>query len=142
MSMCTIPFHACRLANQINNRAAQEVAVHDILMLPQRVLTRTGRGPGDGKRLSRPVRARCNAHSEQLRRRYDSCPPPRDHHVQLGDVVDTAPLVHRAEGAAPSASSSPCPDGEAAAVLSVVADALVGLTDSVRRGGDEGRGDE
>ena len=132
--MCTTPFNAYRLASQGNDRAAQDVAVQDILMLPQRVLTRTGRGPGDGKRFSRTVRARCNAHSEQLRRRYDTGPPPRDHHVQLDDVVDTAPLVHRAEVAAPAASSSPCPDGEAA-MLSDEAD----VCDSDEFGGDHVR---
>ena len=59
VTMCTLPFNAYRLASQRTDRAAQNQAVEDILMLPQRVLTRTSRGGGDGKRLTRTIRARC-----------------------------------------------------------------------------------
>ena len=64
---------AYRLASPSNNRAAQNQAVEDILRLPQRdiVLTRTGRGQGDHKRLSRVMRDRCRTHGEELRKRYD-----------------------------------------------------------------------
>ena len=135
VAMCTIPFNAYRLASQGNDRAAQDVAVQDILMLPQRVLTRMGRGPGDGRRLNRVVRARCFSHSQLLRKRYDR-QPPQDDHVRLDEIVETAPLVHRvaeepsaAEASAgmsgavagvqqpataPVSGSAPCPPGESA----------------------------
>jgi hypothetical protein len=94
-SMCAIPFNAYRLASQGNDRAGQRQALEDILMLPQRVLTRTGRGPGDHRRLNRVMRARCNTQGELLRARYD-CQPARDHNVQLSRATETGPLVHRA----------------------------------------------
>ena len=81
VAMCTVPLNAYGLASQSGNRAAQAQAVEDVLMLPQRVLTRTSRGPGDHKRLDRVVRARCRAVGKQLRSRYD-CQPARDHGVK------------------------------------------------------------
>ena len=75
--MCTIPFNAYRLASERNDRAGQNQAVEDILMLPQRVLTRTSRGGGDSKRLNRTIRARCRLRGEELRSRYDCQPPAR-----------------------------------------------------------------
>jgi hypothetical protein len=117
ISMCTIPFNAYRLASQSDNRAAQNSAVQDILMLPQRVLGRTGRGPGDGRRLNRTVRARCYTHSQQLRQRYD-CQPPRDHHVQLDLAVHTdppppspAPPLLAAPASSPDEESAASGDG-------------------------------
>ena len=92
VSMCCIPFNAYRLASQSNNRTAQDQAVEDILMLPQRVLTRTGRGPGDHQRLNRVMRARCRSQGELLRQKYE-CQPARDHNVQLNETARTAPLV-------------------------------------------------
>ena len=62
-------------------------------MLPQRVLTRTSRGGGNGRRLTATVRARCRDVGEELRRHY-SCPIPRDNNVQL--TVAAVPLVHQA----------------------------------------------
>jgi hypothetical protein len=94
-TMCTIPFNAYRLASERDDRAGQNQAVEDILMLPQRVLTRTSRGGGDRKRLNRTIRARCRMRGEELRSRYD-CQPPRERNVQLEQVGDTAPLLHRA----------------------------------------------
>ena len=91
VSMCTLPFNAYRLASQSGNSAAQTQAVEDVLMLPQRVLTRTGRGPGDHKRLNRIIRARCRTQSEQLRRRH-GCQPAYDHNVRLNERVETAHL--------------------------------------------------
>jgi hypothetical protein len=73
--------------------------VEDILMLPQRVLTRTSRGGGDHKRLNRTIRARCRLQGEELRSRCD-CQPPRERNVQLEQMGETAPLVHRAADAA------------------------------------------
>ena len=102
VAMCTLPFNAYRLASQRNDRAAQNQAVEDILMLPQRVLTRTSRGGGDGKRLTRTIRARCRARGEELRRKYQ-CMPPRDDTAQLRGKGETEPLVHRAAAAEPPA---------------------------------------
>ena len=102
VAMCTLPFNAYRLASQRNDRAAQNQAVEDILMLPQRVLTRTSRGGGDGKRLTRTIRARCRARGEELRRKYQ-CMPPRDDTAQLRGKGETEPLVHRAAAAEPLA---------------------------------------
>jgi hypothetical protein len=99
VSMCTLPFNAYRLASERNDRAGQNQAVEDILMLPQRVLTRTSRGEGDRKRLNRTIRARCLLQREELRSRYN-CQPPRERNVQLQQIGDTAPLVHRAAHAA------------------------------------------
>ena len=87
----TVPWNAYRIASQAGDRNAQRQAVEDLLMLPQRVLTRTKRGGGDGRRLTATVRARCRAVGEELRRHY-RCPIPRDDTVRLS--VATAPLAH------------------------------------------------
>ena len=92
VSMCIIPFNAYRLASQSSDRAAQDQAVEDILMLPQRVLTRTGRGPGDHRRLNRVMRARCQTQGERLRQRYDS-QPARDRNVQLNKTAGDGPTA-------------------------------------------------
>ena len=89
----TLPWNAYRLASQKGDRDAQRQAVEDLLMLPQRVLTRTNRGGGNGRRLNATVRARCRDVGEELRRHY-SCPIPRDKNVQL--TVAAVPLVHQA----------------------------------------------
>ena len=72
-------------------------------MLPQRVLTRTKRGGGDGRRLTATVRARCRAVGEELRRHY-RCPIPRDDTVRLS--VATAPLAHVASAAQSSTADT------------------------------------
>ena len=99
----TLPWNAYRLASQAGDRNAQRQAVEDLLMLPQRVLTRTSRGGGDGRRLTATVRARCRDVGEELRRYY-SCPIPRDTNVQL--TVTAVPLVHQASAADTESDSS------------------------------------
>ena len=120
VAMCTLPFNAYRLASQRNDRAAQNQAVEDILMLPQRVLTRTSRGGGDGKRLTRTIRARCRARGEELRRKYQ-CMPPRDDSAQLRGQGETVPLVHRAAAeeplAHPTAQAEPSAAQDVAAAV-------------------------
>ena len=91
-----------RMASQAGDRNAQRQAVEDVLLLPQRVLTRTSRGGGDGRRLTATVRARCRAVGEELRRIYP-CPIARDDTVQL--TVATVPLVHQASAAAADTES-------------------------------------
>jgi len=80
-----VAWNAYRVASQGDDRAAQARALEDILMLPQRVLTRTSRGAGDGQRLTSKIRARCRDVGADLRERY-GCMPPRDNNVQL-DIV-------------------------------------------------------
>ena len=87
------PWNAYRVASQGSDRAAQAQALEDLLMLPQRILTRTGRGAGDGRRLTSTIKERCRDVGAELRRRYDSM-PPRDSNVQLGIV--TKQLSHPA----------------------------------------------
>ena len=111
VAMCTIPFNAYRLASQRDDRAAQEQAVQDILLLPQQVLTRTGRGPGEGRRLHQTVRARCRTFSEQLRKRYD-CQLPRDHNVQLDLAAHTAPPPPPSTAPPAAAATAPAPSSE------------------------------
>ena len=92
----TVPWNAYRLASQNRDRNAKNQAVEDMLMLPQRVLTRMKRGGADGSRLTRTIRARCRDVGEELRRHYP-CPIPREESVQL--TVTTVPLVHQASAA-------------------------------------------
>jgi hypothetical protein len=95
--MCSTVFNAYRVASQDGNRQRQTQAIVDLMMLPQKVLTKLGRGgTGAGKRLVRTVKARCRDAGQQLRRRYD-CTDPVDHNVQL--TVETAPLVQSANRA-------------------------------------------
>jgi hypothetical protein len=90
VAICTLVLNAYRVASQAGDRRAQQQAIEDILMLPQRVLTRTSRG-GDPRRLTSTIRARSKA--VELRLRYRSL-PACDHHIEL--TVNTKPLLHRA----------------------------------------------
>ena len=103
VALNTVPWNAYRLASQAGDRTAQRQAVEDLLMLPQRVLTRTRRGGGDGRRLTATVRARCRAVGEELRRHYP-CPLPREESVQLG--VAAVPLAHRPPAEEPSVADT------------------------------------
>ncbi|MGB9152076.1 MAG: hypothetical protein WCD70_03205, partial [Alphaproteobacteria bacterium] len=100
VAICTLVLNAYRVASQSGDRAAQQHAVEDLLMLPQRVLTRTSRG-GDPRRLTSTIRARCKG--MELRMRYRSM-PPRDDNIEL--TVSTAALMHRTEAAVPDSSAA------------------------------------
>ncbi|MDB5910672.1 MAG: uncharacterized protein JWP34_4786, partial [Massilia sp.] len=102
IGMCTLVLNAYRIASQGGNRNAQDQAIEDLLMLPQRVLTRTNRGGGDGRRLTHIIRARCRDRGAELRARYQ-CMPAKDHSMQL--TVTTTPLLH--QPAPPRAESNP-----------------------------------
>ena len=92
IGMCTLVLNAYRIASQGGDRDAQDQALEDLLMLPQRVLTRTNRGGGDGRRLTQIIKARCRDNGAKLRARYH-CMPAKDHSLQL--TVTTTPLLHQ-----------------------------------------------
>ena len=91
VAICTLVLSAYRVASQASDRRAQEQAVEDILMLPQRVLTRTSRG-GDPRRLTSTIRARCKGVEWRMRERGIST---HDHCVTLGVSIES--LLHRSE---------------------------------------------
>ena len=76
-----------RVASQGNNRARQAQALEDILMLPQRTLTRTSRGAGDGQRLTSIIKGRCRDLGIAIRQQY-GCMPVRDNNVKLDLVTE------------------------------------------------------
>jgi hypothetical protein len=92
IGMCSLVFNAYRVASQDGNRQRQTQAIVDLLMLPQRVLTKLSRaGAGNGKRITRTVKARCHSVGEQLRQQW-GCRDPVDHNVKL--TVTTMPLIN------------------------------------------------
>lgn len=88
VAICTLVLNTYRVASQAGDKAGQQQALEDLLMLPQRVLTRTSRG-GDPRRLTSTIRARCKG--VELRMRY-GCIQARDDNVKL--TVSTAALLH------------------------------------------------
>ena len=76
-----------RVASQGNNRARQAQALEDILMLPQRTLTRTSRGAGDGQRLTSIIKGRCRDLGIAIRQQY-GCMPVRDNNVKLDLITE------------------------------------------------------
>ena len=92
VGMCCAVFNAYRVASQNGDSQRQLQAIIDLLMLPQKVLTKLARAGVTGReRLVRVVKARCRDVGQQLRRRYD-CTDPADRNVQL--TVETGTLVH------------------------------------------------
>ena len=75
-----------RVSSQGNDRAAQAQTVEDLLMLPQRILTRTSRGAGDGRSLTSIVNGRCRDVGLELRLQW-GCLFVRDNNVQLDCVT-------------------------------------------------------
>jgi hypothetical protein len=93
VGICNLVFNQYRIASQDGNREAQTQALVDLLMLPQRVLTKTKRGGASHHgRLIATVKARCRDVGEEIRQRYQ-CRDPIDYNVQL--TVTTTPLVHQ-----------------------------------------------
>lgn len=93
VGICSLVFNQYRIASQDADRAAQTQALVDLLMLPQRVLTKTKRGGASHRgRLIATVKARCRDVGEEIRQRYQ-CRDPIDHNVKL--TVTTTPVVHQ-----------------------------------------------
>jgi hypothetical protein len=93
VGMCSLAFNAYRVASERRDRARQTQALIDLLLLPQRTLTRLPRGEGSTRaagRLVRTVKARCRDIGAELRHRT-GCVDPPDRTAQLS--VHTAPLI-------------------------------------------------
>ena len=99
VGMCSLAFNAYRVASEKGDRARQTQAVIDLLMLPQRTLTRLPRGAGSKRAARRQVntiKARCRDVGAELRR-CTGCVDPPDRTVQL--TVHSAPLITPATAA-------------------------------------------
>ena len=103
--MNTPVWHAYRMASQNNDREAQARVVEDILLLPQRILTRSERGGGNGRRLTSIIRARCRDVGAELRHRY-GCVPDRVDNAELGIVTKPLTLAVRRQGQKPNLSTA------------------------------------
>ena len=113
VGMCSTAFNAYRVASEKGDSARQTQALIDILMLPQRTLTKLPRGAGSKRaagRLVNTIKARCRDVGAELRRRT-GCVDPPDRTMQL--TVHTAPLVTAA-----TAATGHCTAAAAAAVSS------------------------
>jgi hypothetical protein len=110
VGMCSAAFNAYRVASERRDSARQTQAVIDLLMLPQRTLTKLPRGAGSKRaagRLASIIRARCRDVGAELWR-HTGCVDPPDRTVQLS--VHTAPLV--TQPAAPVADNASVADTE------------------------------
>jgi hypothetical protein len=91
IGMNSLVWNSYRIASQDGDSARQAQAVLDLLMLPQRVLTKLDRtGRDAGKRIVRTVAARLRSAGAELRARYN-CRDPPNRNVELG--VTTATLI-------------------------------------------------
>jgi hypothetical protein len=93
VGMCSSALNAYRVASEKGDSARQTQALIDILMLPQRTLTKLPRGGGSKRAASRlvnTIKARCWNVGAELRRRT-GCVDPPDRTAQL--TVHTAPLL-------------------------------------------------
>jgi hypothetical protein len=118
VGMCSSAFNAYRVASERGDSARQTQALIDILMLPQRTLTKLPRGGGKraAGRLVRTIKARCRDVGAELRRRT-GCVDPPDRTVQL--TVHTAALITAPSAAVAERSEA---DAAAAALSPSVAD--------------------
>jgi hypothetical protein len=93
VGMCSLAFNAYRVASERGDRARQTQALIDLLLLPQRTLSRLSRAAGSkrgAERLVCTVKARCKNVGAELRHRT-GCVDPPDRTAQL--TVHTAPLI-------------------------------------------------
>jgi hypothetical protein len=94
VGICGQVFNQYRAASQDGNRQAQTQALVDILMLPQRVLTKTARGGTNHKgRIIATVKARCRDLGDELRQRYMGQDNSIDNNVKL--TITTTPLMYK-----------------------------------------------
>jgi hypothetical protein len=92
VGMCSLAFNAYRTASQDSDGPRQTQALVDLLLLPQKVLTKTNRaGAHHRRRLVATIKARCRDVGAELRMRFQ-CREPVDNNVQL--TVTTAELLH------------------------------------------------